>query len=152
MCIRDSLKEVELKPYEVAIENGIEMIMTAHILYPQLESDKIVSNKTGEAESLPATMSDDILTGLLKEDMGFEGIIVTDAMNMAGISNKWDQVQSCVIAIQSGVDLICMPCQLYSQADLANLDAIINGIIAAVEDGTIPVSYTHLTLPTMAVV
>ena len=134
----DILKEVELKPYEVAIDQGIEMIMTAHILYPQLESDKIVSNKTGEAESLPATMSDDILTGLLKGEMGFEGIIVTDAMNMAGISGKWDQVQSCVIAIQSGVDLICMPCTLSGTNSLANLDTIINGIIAAVEDGTIP--------------
>ena len=132
------LREVELKPYEVAIDQGIEMIMTAHILYPQLESDKIVSNKTGEAESLPATMSDDILTGLLKEQMGFEGIIVTDAMNMAGIADKWDQVQSCVIAIQSGVDLICMPCTLSSTNSLANLDKIIDGIIAAVEDGTIP--------------
>ena len=132
------LMETELAPYTVAIEQGIEMIMTAHILYPQQESDKIVSNKTGVAESLPATMSDDILTGLLKEQMGFEGIVVTDAMNMAGISAKWDQVQSCVIAIQAGVDLICMPCQLYCQADLANLDKIIDGIIAAVEDGTIP--------------
>ena len=132
------LMETELMPYTVAIEQGIEMIMTAHILYPQLESDKIVSNKTGEAESLPATMSDDILTGLLKGDMGFEGIVVTDAMNMAGISGKWDQVQSCVIAIQAGVDLICMPCTLSSTDSLANLDAIINGIIAAVEDGTIP--------------
>ena len=134
----DVLLENELKPYTVAIDQGIEMIMTAHILYPQLESDKILSNKTGEYESLPATMSDDILTGLLKGQMGFEGIVVTDAMNMAGISGKWDQVQSCVIAIQSGVDLICMPCQLYCKADLANLDAIIEGLIAAVEDGTIP--------------
>ena len=134
----DVLKEVELKPYEVAIEQGIEMIMTAHILYPQLESDKILSNKSGKEESLPATMSDDILTGLLKEDMGFEGIIVTDAMNMAGISANWDQVQSCVIAIQAGVDLICMPTQLYCMDDFAKLDAIIDGIIAAVEDGTIP--------------
>jgi len=134
----DVLKEVELKPYEVAIDQGIEMIMTAHILYPQLESDKIVSNKTGEAESLPATMSDDILTGLLKEDMGFEGIIVTDAMNMAGIADKWDQVQSTVIAVNAGVDMFCMPCRLYCQADLASLDAIINGVIAAVESGEIP--------------
>ena len=134
----DVLMENELAPYIVAIDQGIEMIMTAHILYPQLESDKIVSNKTGVAESLPATMSDDILTGLLKGQMGFEGIVVTDAMNMAGISNNWDQVQSCVIAIQAGVDLICMPTQLYCKADLAKLDAIIDGLIAAVEDGTIP--------------
>ena len=132
------LVENELKPYQVAIDQGIEMIMTAHILYPQLESDKIYSNKSKAEESLPATMSDDILTGLLKGDMGFDGIIVTDAMNMAGIADKWDQVQSCVIAIQAGVDMICMPCTLGKQADLANLDTIINGIIAAVEDGTIP--------------
>ena len=112
--------------------------MTAHILYPQLESDKIVSNKTGEAESLPATMSDDILTGLLKGEMGFEGIIVTDAMNMAGIADTWDEVQSVIIAINAGVDLFCMPTRLYCQADLANLDAIIEGVIAAVESGEIP--------------
>lgn len=134
----DVLLENELKPYEVSIESGIEMIMTAHILYPQLESDKIVSNKTGEAESLPSTMSDDIITGLLKGDMGFDGIVVTDAMNMAGIADKWDQVQSVVIAIQAGVDMICMPCTLYNLEDLADLDAIIEGVEAAVEDGTIP--------------
>ena len=134
------LLENELKPYEVAIAQGIEMVMTAHILYPQLEADKILSTKTGEEEFLPATMSDDILTGLLKEDMGFEGIIITDAMNMAGITNNWDPVQSCVIAIQAGVDMICMPTRLYCQEDLANLDAIIDGITAAVDNGDIPIS------------
>jgi len=61
----EELVKNELAPYYIAIEDGIEMIMTAHILYPQLESDTIVSNKTGNAESLPATMSDDIITGLL---------------------------------------------------------------------------------------
>ena len=134
------LTENELKPYQVAIDQGIEMIMTAHILYPQLEGDKILSSKTGEYESLPATMSDDILTGLLKEQMGFGGIVVTDAMNMAGIADKWDPVQACVIAIQAGADLICMPCRLSCQADLANLNAIIEGIEAAVNDGTIPMA------------
>jgi beta-N-acetylhexosaminidase len=130
----------ELKPYEIVIDKGIEMIMTAHILYPQLESDKIVSKKTGKAESLPATMSDDILTGLLKDKLGFDGIIITDAMNMAGISDKWDPVQSVVIAIQAGVDMVCMPCRLYCKQDLKNLDAIINGVISAVNTGVIPVS------------
>lgn len=134
----DVLLNNELKPYEVAINQGIEMIMTAHILYPQLENDKIISNKTGRAESLPATMSDDIITSLLKEDMGFEGIVVTDAMNMAGISGNWDQIQSVIIAIQAGVDMICMPCVLYNKEDLADLDAIINGVISAVENGVIP--------------
>lgn len=136
----EKLLENELKPYEVAIEQGIEMIMTAHILYPQLESDTIVSDRTGEAESLPATMSDDILTGLLKGDMGFEGIVCTDAMNMAAIAEKWDPVQAVVVAISAGVDMICMPCTLYDLGDLADLDAMIEGIQTAVLDGTIPMS------------
>lgn len=134
------LKANELKPYELAIEQGIEMIMTAHILYPQLENDTIRSNKTGKSESLPATLSDDILTKLLKEQMGFKGIITTDAMNMTGISGTWDQVQSVVIAIQAGVDMICMPVSLYGRSDLESLDAVIDGVIDAVNDGTIPMS------------
>ena len=135
---KEVLMENELKPYKIAIEQGIEMIMTAHILYPQLDNSTIVSNKTGEAEKLPATMSKAILTDLLKGEMGFNGIIVTDAMNMAGIANKWDQVQSVKVAIAAGVDMICMPCQLYCEADMANLDAIINGVVEAVESGEIP--------------
>ncbi len=134
------LKENELKPYEAVINKGVDMVMTAHILYPQLEDDKIVSDKTGEAESLPATMSDDILTVLLKEEMGFEGIVITDAMNMAGITDKWDPVQACVIAVQAGVDMVCMPTALCCQEDLANLNAIIDGIGKAVNDGDIPMS------------
>ena len=134
------LKENELKPYEVAIDQGIEMIMTAHIFYPQLENDKILSQKTGKAESLPATMSDDIITGLLKGDMGFRGVVVTDAMNMAGVADSWNPTQAAVIAIQAGVDMLCMPCHLYCQDDLANLDAILESIQKAVEDGTIPMS------------
>ncbi len=135
-----TLKECELKPYEIAIEQGIEMIMTAHILYPQLEGDTEYSNKTGSYESLPATMSDDIITGLLKGDMGFEGIVVTDAMNMAGVSDNWTQAQSCIIAIQAGVDMLCMPVSLYDAGDLDTLDGIIDSIVAAVNNGTVPMS------------
>ena len=134
------LMQNELKPYRIAISQGIEMIMTAHILYPQLESDTILSNKTGELERLPATMSDDILTGLLKEEMGFGGIIITDAMNMAGVTDKWDPVQAAVLSIAAGADMLCMPTRMYCKADLENLDAIIDGIVQAVQDGVIPMS------------
>lgn len=133
------LKECELKPYEIAINKGIDMIMTAHILYPQLETDTIVSSKTGSAESLPATMSDDIITELLKKDMGFDGIVVTDAMNMAGITNNWTQVQSIVLSISAGVDMICMPCTLDDKSDLSTLETIISGVQSAVNNGTIPI-------------
>lgn len=136
----NELKQNELKPYDIAISEGVEMIMTAHILYPQLESDKILSNKTGKLEELPATMSDDILTGLLKQEMGFDGIVITDAMNMAGISDRWDAVQAAIIAIQAGVDMFCMPTRLCCNEDVAVLDDIIEGIENAVVSGDIPIS------------
>ena len=136
----DELLACELIPFQTAIHSGVEMIMTAHILYPRLESDTLLSEKTGRRESLPATMSDDILTGLLKEKMGFEGVVVTDAMNMAGVSENWTPVQAAVTAIRAGADMICMPCPLRSLADLPVLDSIIAGIAAAVSDGTIPLS------------
>ena len=136
----EELLESELIPFQTAIQSGVEMIMTAHILYPQIEPDTLLSEKTGLQESLPATMSDDILTGLLKEKMGFEGIVVTDAMNMAGVSENWTPVQAAVTAIQAGADMICMPCPLRSSADLPLLDSIIAGIEAAVADGTLPLS------------
>ncbi|MBR5596705.1 MAG: glycoside hydrolase family 3 protein [Lachnospiraceae bacterium] len=136
----DELKNCELMPYETLIAGGIDMIMTAHILYSQLEKDTIYSLKTGKEEALPATMSDDIITGLLKESMGFEGIVVTDAMNMEGITNSWDEVQAVVNAIAAGVDMICMPCNLTSMEDVASLEKIIEGIEAAVQEENIPVS------------
>ncbi len=135
-----TLENCELKPYEIAIAQGVDMVMTAHILYPQLETDTVKSNKTGRAESLPATLSDDIITGLLKNKMGFSGIVTTDAMNMAGIANYWDMTQAAVLAISAGVDMLCMPTSLSSNSSLNSLNAIINGIEAAVNNGTLPMS------------
>lgn len=135
-----ALQSCELKPFEISIEHGVDMIMTAHILYPQLEKDKIVSEKTGKAESLPATMSDDIITRLLKEQMGFDGIVVTDAMNMAGVTDKWSPVEAVVNSIKAGVDMICMPCELSCLKDVKTLDKIINGVVSAINCGEIPMS------------
>lgn len=132
---KEELMENELKPYKVAIEQGIEMIMTAHILYPQLDNTTVHSNKTGQEESRPATMSKNILTDLLKGEMGFNGVVVTDAMNMAGVANTFDQVQAVILAFEAGVDMVCMPTVLYNLEDLKNLDAIIDGVEKAVNNG-----------------
>lgn len=134
---KDVLLQNELKPYEVAIDQGIEMIMTAHILYPQLDNSTVLSNKTGQQEKLPATMSKAIITDLLKGEMGFSGIVCTDAMNMQGVSDTYDQVQAVKLAINAGVDMICMPCVLYDLDDLQALDAIIDGVEAAVNNNEI---------------
>ena len=142
-CVDKSLIELlkcELLPYKEVIKQGVDMIMTAHILYPQLEKDTLYSFKTGKEEALPATMSDDIIKGILKDTMGFEGIVVTDAMNMEGITEYWDPVQAVINAISAGVDMICMPCSLTSLNDIANLESIIVGVEFAVQSGSIPMN------------
>lgn len=142
-CVDKSFEELlqcELIPYQELISQGVDMIMTAHILYPQLEKDQLFSAKTGKEEALPVTMSDDIITGLLKQAMGFEGIVVTDAMNMEGITDSWDPVQAIINAISAGVDMICMPCTLNELKDVEDLESIIVGVETAVEKGMIPIS------------
>ena len=137
----EQLLENELKPYQIAIEQGVQMVMAAHILYPKLEQDQMLSQKTGKPESLPATLSDDIITGLLKETLGFQGMVVSDAMNMAGITDTFRETQAAVLAIQAGVDMICMPASgIYSRKDMSRMDAIIDSITQAVETGEIPMS------------
>ena len=127
----------ELKPYKIAINQGIEMIMTAHILYPQLDNTTVVSERTGNEEKKPATMSKAIITDLLKGEMGFNGVVSTDAMNMKAIADTFGQVQAVKLAIEAGADLICMPTVLYSLDDVKNLDAIIDGVEDAVKKGEI---------------
>lgn len=137
---RDELLACELAPYQDLISQGIEMIMTAHILYPTLEPDTLLSQKTGKQEMLPATMSDDIITGLLKQELGFEGIVVTDAMNMKGISDFWNPAEAVIHAISAGVDMICMPVSMTSLNDLPKMDAILDAVEEAVTLGVLPLS------------
>ncbi len=140
-CVEKSeelLRACELRPFEIAVRQDVDMIMTAHILYPQLEKDTVFSAKTGRNEQLPATMSDAIITGLLKEEMGFEGVVITDAMNMASIADVWTSDQAVINAILAGADMICMPCRLMCPADAEELERIACAVEKAVSDGIIP--------------
>lgn len=131
----EEIKDNELKPYYVAINEGIEMIMTAHILYPTLDNSTLHSDLTGQEEHLPATLSKKIITDLLKGEMGFEGVVSTDAMNMEGVAKAWSQPQRTAVAMEAGADLICMPTVLYCEDDLKDLDAVIDYCEKDVENG-----------------
>ena len=135
----EELENMELIPFRAAMESGTDMFMTAHIVYPQIDDTKVVSQKTGEEVNLPATLSKKILSGLVREQMGYDGILITDALNMAGVSGNFGQVEASIRAIQAGIDILLMPCVLYNLEDVKDLDAIIEGIEQAVEDGDIPV-------------
>lgn len=88
------LRDVELRPFLHTIRNGLASIMTAHVLYPELDPKE------------PATLSKRIVTGLLRESMGFKGLVVTDDMEMAAISDFHKPGEAAVKAIEAGVDLI----------------------------------------------
>lgn len=127
----------ELVPYKTVISKNIEMIMTAHILYPQIERHTEHSAKTGKNQSLPATMSPELVKNILKDELGFNGVVCTDAMNMEGVSKYWNEDEAVINAINAGIDLICMPTSLTSNEDKAKLDTIITSVTNAVYAGTI---------------
>ncbi|MCR5303288.1 MAG: glycoside hydrolase family 3 protein, partial [Lachnospiraceae bacterium] len=107
------LKECELIPFREGIDRGADMIMTAHIQYPEIEKKTYISKQDGKEVYLPATLSHKILTELLRDEMGFEGIIITDAIDMDAIENHFDRVDATQMAINAGADIILCAMNLY---------------------------------------
>lgn len=132
----DEIKSLELIPFKAGIDKGAEMIMTAHIVYPQIESTKYISKKTGEEIYLPATLSKTILTGILRNDLEFDGIIVTDALNMAAIAEHFDKKDAAKLALNAGVDILLMPVSLASGTEA--IENYVSMIVELVNEGEIP--------------
>ncbi len=116
------LMEIELVPFKRAIERGMDGIMTAHIAYPEILHD-----------STPATLSPYFLTELLRKKLGFEGIVMTDDMEMHAISKNYDIGEAAVKAVQAGADIILI--SSYGNA----LKKIRNSLREAVKRGDITV-------------
>ncbi len=105
----EELKQCELIPFKAMIGAGCDLIMTAHIQYPEIEKETSVSISSGEEVYLPATMSRTILTDILRGDMGFEGVIVSDALDMAAITDHFSTEDVLIKTINAGVDLLLLP-------------------------------------------
>ncbi|MFI1400688.1 glycoside hydrolase family 3 protein [Streptomyces sp. NPDC020681] len=114
---RAQWEEIDAPPFRAAIGAGIDSIMTAHIQFPALDP----SND-------PATLSRPILTGILREELGYDGVVVTDALNMQGVRDKYGDHRVPVLALLAGVD------QLLNPPDLA---VAWNGVLSAVRSGEI---------------
>jgi beta-N-acetylhexosaminidase len=111
------MQEVELVPFKAAIAAGVKAIMTGHSIYPAYDA------------KYPTTLSEKILTGLLRKELGFQGVIVSDAIGMAAILKKWPLPQACAMAIKAGVDTILL------KADDESRSQCFFGIKQAVETG-----------------
>ncbi len=132
----EELKAFELIPYKKAIDNGAEMIMTAHIQYPQIEKETYVSTSTGEKVFIPATMSKTILTDILRKDMGFDGVIVTDALDMRAITDNFAVEDVICKTVNAGADMLILP--IVTNAELFKLTSGVVKLTAdLVKDGKI---------------
>lgn len=134
----DELLEFELYPFKENI-NDIEMVMTAHIVYPQIEKETYVSKSTGEAINLPATLSKTILTDVLREKLGYTGIIVTDALEMAAIDAHFDRLDVARLAINAGADILLMPVDISTKDGINELKKYIDDICNLVSSGIISI-------------
>ncbi len=127
----EEIKKMELVPFQAAMDAGTDMFMVAHIAYPQIDS----TMKDGNY--IPATVSKVFLTDIVRGDMGYDGVLITDAMNMAGLADMYGQSEACIESIKAGIDILLMPCVLNRASSVDNLDQIIADILAAVESGEI---------------
>ena len=92
------LRDCELVPFRAGIAAGARMVMTAHISLPAVTGSDI-----------PSTLSPEVLTGVLREEMGFDGVIVTDAMEMGAITRQYNTTDACILAVKAGADvLLCV--------------------------------------------
>jgi beta-N-acetylhexosaminidase len=96
---RQRLQRAELVPFRAAIRAGVGSMMTGHLLVPALEPD----------EALPATLSPKIIEDLLRREMGFKGLVVTDSLDMAGVAKLYPQNRTAVLSIEAGADVLLIP-------------------------------------------
>ena len=113
----EELKSGAFVPFQDGIDNGIQVIMVSHISCP---------NVTGD--NTPATLSKMMITDILRNDMGFDGMVITDAMNMGAITAQYSSSEAAVAALNAGVDMLLMP---------EDFQSAYQGVLDAVKDGTV---------------
>ncbi|MFZ0370058.1 MAG: beta-N-acetylhexosaminidase [Halobacillus sp.] len=123
----EELEDFEWVPFKTAVEQGADAIMTAHILFPELD------------QKYPATLSKTIITGIIREQLDFNGLVITDDMAMGAISNNYGTSEAAVLSIQAGADMVLL-------TDTSQFQSVKNLLIQAVRDGQIPESQLNTSV------
>jgi beta-N-acetylhexosaminidase len=125
---RDDLFATDLLPFARGVEAGAPLVMSAHILFPALDPDR------------PATLSPVILDGILRSELGFTGVVISDSLNMASMRANYDPLDAAISAIQAGVDTLMLAEEHYDhdRGYLERQTALIEGLREAVRAGRLP--------------
>ena len=121
---REEQEACEWLPFREA--SALDMVMTAHVALPEITGDMT-----------PSTLSREIVTGILRETLGFEGLVVTDAMNMGAIVESYGSAEATVAALEAGCDIILMP---------ESLPEAFDAVIAALEEGRLSMEWLDTTV------
>lgn len=116
----EDLRSTEFLPFRAGLEAGVDMVMISHVSYPEIVSD-----------SRPGSLSPIIVTELLRNELGYSGVVITDSFAKGAIRNNYSDGEAAVLAIQAGCDMILMP---------EDLEASVEAVITAVRNGNIPES------------
>lgn len=120
----ERLEAVELVPFRAAIDSDVGAIMAAHIWFPELEPE----------ENLPASLSQSIITGLLREQMGYDGLIITDAMDMDAIDLRFTPEERALMAVHAGHDLILVGAHVSPENQVLAMQAVVDAVRSGVID------------------
>lgn len=133
---REEAFAIDLAPYQQAIAHHTapDMIMTAHIQYPALDSSQITT-RSGESIIVPATMSREIQSNLLREQLHYQGVTITDALDMGAIADNFTQEAALDAVFRAGVDIALMPISIADSQQGAALSTLLAGIVEKVNQG-----------------
>lgn len=112
----EELRASDFIPFQQGIEAGADFVMVGHVTVPALDAEK------------PSSLSKEVITNILRGELGFDGVVITDALNMSAITEYYTSEEAAVLAIEAGADMILMP---------EDFEAAYNGLLTAVQEGTI---------------
>ncbi|SDS11922.1 glycoside hydrolase family 3 protein [Jiangella sp. DSM 45060] len=119
----DVIQTRDLPPFRAAVKADVKIVMTAHIRYPALDGDR------------PATLSRPVITGMLRDDLGYDGLVMTDGMDMHAISQTVGHAEGAVLALLAGVDALCVGGETVGPE---TVEAMVAALIDAVRTGRLP--------------
>ncbi|MBR5623515.1 hypothetical protein IKW72_00710 [bacterium] len=134
----DDLRQLELIPFKAAIDEGVDCVMTTHIQFPNIEKETL-TDLNGKKILRPATLSKKILKGVLREELGFEGVIISDDLDMDAISKNFDWKEAVIEAWIAGVDIAIVTKRFQSKNSINDWNDLIDKTIEAVKNGRYPI-------------